>query len=163
YQPKVDVASRAVVGVEALVRWDHPTRGLLPPAAFLPLVEDAGMMHELTIAVLEQSLDQVARWREAGRTLPVAVNLSPSSLVDVRLRPRAGLLLRPATAGGPAQQLARRARSSVGGDQSVTLPAIRRAAASPDAGAVFTVIGCDEIAAFDRDIDALALRCGAPV
>jgi diguanylate cyclase len=88
YQPKVDVETRDVVGVEALVRWDHPTRGLLPPAAFLPLVEDAGLMHELTIAVLEQSLDQVAVWSAAGRRIPVAVNLSPSSLVDADLPDR---------------------------------------------------------------------------
>jgi len=94
YQPKVDVRSRQVVGVEALVRWDHPTRGLLPPAAFLPLVEDAGMMHELTIAVLEQSLDQVVAWRREGREIPVAVNLSPSSLVDADLPERIMSLLR---------------------------------------------------------------------
>src|SRR5947209_1069341 len=88
YQPKVDVQTRDIVGVEALVRWDHPVRGLLPPAAFLPLVEDAGLMHELTIAVLEQSLDQVATWCAAGRRIPVAVNLSPSSLVDADLPDR---------------------------------------------------------------------------
>jgi EAL domain-containing protein (putative c-di-GMP-specific phosphodiesterase class I) len=88
YQPKVDVRTRHVVGVEALVRWNHPTRGLLPPAAFLPLVEDAGMMHELTVAVLEQSLDQIQAWAAAGRRLPVAVNLSPSSLVDAELPDR---------------------------------------------------------------------------
>jgi diguanylate cyclase len=93
YQPKLDVQTRTVVGVEALVRWDHPTRGLLPPAAFLPLVEDAGMMHELTIAVLEQSLDQVATWLAAGRYIPVAVNLSPSSLVDAELPDRISSML----------------------------------------------------------------------
>ncbi len=85
YQPKVNAQTMAVAGVEALVRWDHPTRGLLPPIAFLPLAEDNGLMRELTVAVLEQSLDQVRTWREAGRELSVAVNLSASSLVDIEL------------------------------------------------------------------------------
>ena len=93
YQPKVDASSYGVVGVEALVRWDHPKKGLLLPGAFLSLVEDAGLMHEMTIAVLETALDQVKAWAAAGRALPVAVNLSPSSLVDVQLPQRiAGLL-----------------------------------------------------------------------
>jgi len=85
YQPKVNAQTMAVAGVEALVRWDHPTRGLLPPIAFLPLAEDNGLMRELTVAVLEQSLDQVRTWRDAGRELSVAVNLSASSLVDIEL------------------------------------------------------------------------------
>jgi EAL domain-containing protein (putative c-di-GMP-specific phosphodiesterase class I) len=85
YQPKVNAQTRAVAGVEALVRWDHPTRGLLPPIAFLPLAEDNGLMRELTVAVLEQSLDQVRTWRQNGRELSVAVNLSASSLVDIEL------------------------------------------------------------------------------
>ncbi|MEA2783765.1 MAG: hypothetical protein QOK29_5361, partial [Rhodospirillaceae bacterium] len=85
YQPKVDARTRSVTGVEALVRWQHPERGLLAPAAFLPLVEDAGLMPELTTAVLIRALGQVAAWRDQGRHLRVAVNLSPSSLVDVEL------------------------------------------------------------------------------
>ena len=99
YQPKVSADTRVVTGVEALVRWEHPTRGLLMPAAFLPLVEDSGLMHDLTEAVLEQSLDQVARWRSQGRLLSVAVNLSASSLVDIELptRVRAALAHRGLT------------------------------------------------------------------
>jgi len=93
YQPKVDAQTLAVVGVEALVRWEHPTRGLLLPGAFLPLVEDAGLMHEMTVAVLEQALDQARSWRENGRPLAVAVNLSPSSLVDVQFPQRIERLL----------------------------------------------------------------------
>ena len=85
YQPKVHTRTLEVTGVEALVRWQHSTRGLLLPDAFLPLVEDAGLMRDLTDAVLEQSLDQVKRWRSAGRVLSVAVNLSASSLVDAEL------------------------------------------------------------------------------
>ncbi len=88
YQPKLNAISRAVTGVEALVRWRHPTRGLLLPDAFLPLVEDSGLMQDLTDAVLELSLDQIRTWRDAGRQLSVAVNLSASSLVDSELPQR---------------------------------------------------------------------------
>ncbi|ABS05007.1 putative bifunctional diguanylate cyclase/phosphodiesterase [Kineococcus radiotolerans] len=93
YQPKVDVASGEVHGVEALVRWQHPRRGLLYPDAFLPVVESAGLMEDLTRAVLEQSLDQAAAWWRAGRPLAVAVNLSASSLGDVDLPDRVSRLL----------------------------------------------------------------------
>jgi diguanylate cyclase len=85
YQPKVDARTLSVSGVEALVRWEHPARGLLYPDAFLPLAEDSGLMRELTLAVLEQSLDQVRTWLDQGRELTVAVNLSASSLVDSEL------------------------------------------------------------------------------
>ena len=94
YQPKVHTRTLEVTGVEALVRWQHSTRGLLLPAEFLPLVEDAGLMRDLTDAVLEQSLDQVKRWRGAGRMLSVAVNLSASSLVDAELPLRVWTALR---------------------------------------------------------------------
>jgi EAL domain-containing protein (putative c-di-GMP-specific phosphodiesterase class I) len=85
YQPKIDTQTLEVNGVEALVRWNHPRRGLLFPDSFLQLVENAGLMRDLTVAVLEQSLDQVVEWRANGRELSVAVNLSASSLVDVEL------------------------------------------------------------------------------
>ncbi len=88
YQPKVELATGEVRGVEALVRWDHPERGLLYPADFLGLVEDAGLMSALTNVVIEQAVDQAARWRAAGRDLTVAVNVSASSLVDVHLPDR---------------------------------------------------------------------------
>ncbi|WP_380176299.1 putative bifunctional diguanylate cyclase/phosphodiesterase [Kineococcus sp. DHX-1] len=88
YQPKVDVASGAVDSVEALVRWQHPRRGLLFPDAFLSVVEAAGLMEAMTQAVLEQALDQAAAWAAAGRPLSVAVNLSASSLGDATLPDR---------------------------------------------------------------------------
>jgi len=103
YQPKVDSKTSSVTGVEALVRWQHPQRGLLPPSVFLPLAEDAGLMRELTTAVLEQSLDQVCRWRATGRVLSVAVNLSASSLVDLELPGRVRTML--ATRELPASAL----------------------------------------------------------
>ncbi|MEO6200175.1 MAG: bifunctional diguanylate cyclase/phosphodiesterase [Cryobacterium sp.] len=88
YQPKIDLTSGAVHGVEALVRWRHPVRGLLYPEAFLVLVEEAGLMHWMTEVVLEKALDQAAVWRAAGQPLTVAVNLSASSLVDADLPQR---------------------------------------------------------------------------
>jgi diguanylate cyclase (GGDEF)-like protein len=81
YQPKIDLDTGDVHGVEALVRWDHPARGLLYPDAFLDLVEAAGLMHAVTRVVLEMALDQVSAWHAQGRALSVAVNLSASSLV----------------------------------------------------------------------------------
>ena len=85
FQPKVDLGSGAVRGVEALVRWQHPERGLLYPDAFLSMVEESGLMRQLTQDVLEQALDQAARWQQQGRQLTVAVNLSASSLMDAHL------------------------------------------------------------------------------
>ena len=85
YQPKIDLQSGAVHSVEALVRWDHPARGRLYPDAFLPLVEEFGLMPLLTRSVLEMALDQIVVWTAQGRPMTVAVNLSASSLVDDNL------------------------------------------------------------------------------
>jgi EAL domain-containing protein (putative c-di-GMP-specific phosphodiesterase class I) len=85
YQPKIDLDTGDVHSVEALVRWDHPTRGLLYPDAFLALVEKFGLMPSLTQVVLEMALDQVVVWAAQGRPMTVAVNLSASSLVDDNL------------------------------------------------------------------------------
>jgi diguanylate cyclase len=93
YQPKVDLGTGEVHGVEALVRWEHPTRGLLYPDAFLPIVEDSGLMPALTRAVLALALDQVAGWHRQGRQLTVAVNLSASSLVDDNLPEQVAAML----------------------------------------------------------------------
>jgi diguanylate cyclase (GGDEF)-like protein len=85
YQPKVDLATGDVHCVEALIRWRHPTRGLLYPDAFLDLVEVSGLMRAMTRRVLELALDQAAEWEGQGQHLTVAVNLSASSLVDADL------------------------------------------------------------------------------
>ncbi|GAA1913571.1 cyclic Di-GMP phosphodiesterase RmdB [Streptomyces sodiiphilus] len=75
YQPKVGFDG-GVVGLEALVRWTHPERGRVPPDEFIATAESSGLMPRLTEYVLETALAQVARWRDAGLTVPVAVNVS---------------------------------------------------------------------------------------
>ena len=82
YQPKLDFASGEVRDVEALVRWMHPTRGLLAPGAFVPLAEQTGVMGALTNHVLDAALRQVAHWYETGLDLAVAVNVSAETLLD---------------------------------------------------------------------------------
>jgi diguanylate cyclase (GGDEF)-like protein len=93
YQPKLDLRTGAVTGVEALVRWNHPERGLLYPDVFLPLAEQAGLMRRLAINVLERSLRDLQSWRAAGHDLAVAVNLSVSNLQDVALPDQVEMLL----------------------------------------------------------------------
>jgi EAL domain-containing protein (putative c-di-GMP-specific phosphodiesterase class I) len=68
--------------VEALVRWQHPTRGLMPPGEFIPLAEQTGVMRALTDHVLDAALTQCASWRAAGLDLGVAINVSPATLFD---------------------------------------------------------------------------------
>ena len=85
FQPKVDLGTGDVRGVEALVRWEHPVLGLLQPETFLKRFEEGGLMPALTGVVLGQALDQAAVWAALDRPLSVAVNLSASSVMDSRL------------------------------------------------------------------------------
>ncbi len=80
YQPKVSLSTGAVVGVEALVRWHHPQRGLVMPDEFIPMAEHSGLMAPLTEHVIDQSLQQVAKWKMVGLDVPVAVNVSMRDL-----------------------------------------------------------------------------------
>ena len=82
YQPKVDLKTGQVAGVEALVRWEHPERGLLAPDTFVPLAEQTGLMKSLTTNVLEQALTQTAVWADAGMMIRMAVNVSARDLHD---------------------------------------------------------------------------------
>ncbi|MFY1674311.1 putative bifunctional diguanylate cyclase/phosphodiesterase [Plantactinospora sp. WMMB334] len=84
FQPIVDLRSGEVVAAEALARWRHPARGTIDPLRFLETVERSGLLPAFAEAVLDQSLIAATTWREAGFDLPVAVNVSPRSLLDAR-------------------------------------------------------------------------------
>ena len=85
YQPKVSLGTGRVEGVEALVRWQHPTRGLLMPDQFIEQAESSGLLGELTIWVLHAATRQAAAWWDDGLEMSVAVNLSASTLLDADL------------------------------------------------------------------------------
>ena len=93
YQPKVELESGRVAGVEALVRWQHPIHGLRGPGAFLPHAEHTALMKPLTLHVLRTALSDLARWRSEGLDLTVAVNLAVQSLLDLRTPAQVGELL----------------------------------------------------------------------
>jgi diguanylate cyclase (GGDEF)-like protein len=82
FQPKVALPGARVCGVEALVRWEHPQRGLIPPGDFIPLAERTPLIRPLTRYVVDAALQQCARWRDDGRVLTVAVNVSARNLLD---------------------------------------------------------------------------------
>ena len=85
YQPKVALEGGGVVGVEALIRWNHPERGFIPPDEFIPLAETSGLMHRLTAFVINTALAQVAAWRDEGFLVAVAVNVSARDLHGAEL------------------------------------------------------------------------------
>jgi diguanylate cyclase (GGDEF)-like protein/PAS domain S-box-containing protein len=82
YQPKVNLRDGRTEDVEALVRWVHPERGMVPPDDFIPLAEESGLMKDLTVWVLNEALRQHKRWREDGLDLRIAVNFSAGMLQD---------------------------------------------------------------------------------
>lgn len=102
YQPKVDLRTETIIGVEALIRWPHQTRGLISPAQFIPVAEDCGLIVPIGQWVLREACTQARAWEEAGhRPLPVAVNISAvefrdphflerlrATLSETRLEPR---------------------------------------------------------------------------
>ncbi len=80
YQPKVGLLGQDLVGVEALLRWNHPERGSIPPDEFIPLAETSGLMHRLTSYVVDRALAQASVWRRMGLDVCVAVNVSARDL-----------------------------------------------------------------------------------
>jgi len=93
FQPKIELSTLRVVGAEVLLRWQHPTRGLLGPAAFIPFAEQTGFIRKLTRWTLNRAIAEAARWQRAGKPLALAVNISADDLGDARLDSRiAGML-----------------------------------------------------------------------
>lgn len=103
YQPKVHLQQQRTLCVEALVRWQHPTLGLILPDEFIPLTEQNGLISNLTDWVLETAIRQCAEWRSRGINLHIAVNLSAHSLHDMALPEHLSALLH--AAGLPASHL----------------------------------------------------------
>ncbi|HUX91053.1 MAG TPA: EAL domain-containing protein [Gallionellaceae bacterium] len=85
FQPKIDLHTRKVTSVEALVRWQHPQRGFLPPDIFIPQAEQTGLINQLTFWVLKKALEQCAEFNNTGIDITVAINLSAGSLNDLRM------------------------------------------------------------------------------
>ncbi|HSS63951.1 MAG TPA: EAL domain-containing protein [Gammaproteobacteria bacterium] len=85
YQPKVDMRDGRVCGAEALVRWSHPERGLIPPNVFIPIAEHTGLIKPVSDWVVKAALHQASDWHRAGLALPIAVNLSARNLRDAGL------------------------------------------------------------------------------
>jgi diguanylate cyclase (GGDEF)-like protein/PAS domain S-box-containing protein len=85
YQPQMTLSTGGVMAVEALIRWQHPQRGLIPPDEFIPFVQETGLIKPLTHYVLDRALRQCRTWMDQGRPMKVAVNLAMRNLLDADL------------------------------------------------------------------------------
>lgn len=94
YQPKIDFNDPSYQGVEALVRWQHPTRGLLPPNLFIPLAEKHGLIDDLTWDVLEKSLSDCNLWKAQGHDVIISINMSATTLKELYLPEKMEILMR---------------------------------------------------------------------
>ena len=82
YQPQIEIKTNKIVGVEALVRWQHQEHGLIPPDEFIPLAERTGLIRQLSVWVMKTALAQTEKWHESKLKLEVAINISPVTLLD---------------------------------------------------------------------------------
>ncbi|HEY5594753.1 MAG TPA: EAL domain-containing protein [Nitrospiria bacterium] len=85
YQPKIDLKTRRIIGVEALARWKHPEHGFIPPDEFIPPAEQTGLIKPLTLWIFNKAQRQCLAWRREGRPLTMSVNLSARNLLDPHL------------------------------------------------------------------------------
>ena len=125
FQPKVDLRTGEVTGAEALVRWEHPGRGVIEPMDFLPLAEQTGLITALTSEVLDQALRQCSDWARAGLDLSVAVNVSERSLLDASFPDEVDALLARHGVPGDRLQLELTERSLIG-DLATAMDVIAR-------------------------------------
>lgn len=103
FQPKISIRSGNIVGAEALCRWNHPSKGNIPPGVFIPVAEQTGIIWPITMWVLDNSLQQCAQWVKEGLDIPVSVNISARLLHDINLPGRIAQALK--TTGFPAKKL----------------------------------------------------------
>jgi EAL domain-containing protein (putative c-di-GMP-specific phosphodiesterase class I) len=122
YQPMVGVPGRQLTGVEALVRWRHPERGLVSPLEFMPEVEAAGLSRQLTFWVLREALLQSNVWRQDGWDVAVAVNLSVENLHDTHFGRFAEITLK--VAGGPEHLIVEVSSRALARDPDPPIPVI---------------------------------------
>ena len=94
FQPKVDLMTGRTVGVEALVRWQHPARGIIPPSDFIPFAEHTGAIRMVTRWVMREAIQQCGEWLERGLALRMSLNISARDLVDSELPENLDTLLR---------------------------------------------------------------------
>lgn len=94
YQPIIRISDRRIVAVEALVRWRHRKRGILPPSEFVPAIERAGLAHELTLWVLREAILQSSVWKTDREAMSVGLNLSPENLTDAHFLRNLDMMLR---------------------------------------------------------------------
>ncbi|MEM7472303.1 MAG: bifunctional diguanylate cyclase/phosphodiesterase [Pseudomonadota bacterium] len=85
YQPRIEIATGRIVSAEALVRWRHPERGLVPPGEFIPICEETGMIEELGQSILKMGCANAIEWNNAGRDIQISINISPRQFSDARL------------------------------------------------------------------------------
>jgi diguanylate cyclase (GGDEF)-like protein len=126
YQPRIDVRRHALAGAEALLRWRHPVRGLVPVPAFIELLEETGLIDRVGLWVIEQACGQFARWRGAGLALDaIAVNVSTRQLHDPMFAQRVGQVL--ARQGLQPRQLELEVTESIFiGDAAAAIAALQR-------------------------------------
>jgi EAL domain-containing protein (putative c-di-GMP-specific phosphodiesterase class I) len=125
YQPKLDLRTGSIEGVEALVRWNHPTLGVISPDRFIPLAESTGLIEQLTPLVLDLALTQCRDATVGGEPLCVAVNLSARNVSDSELPNRIAAVLAK-TGTPPGRLVLEITESSVMGDPEQTLPVLHR-------------------------------------